>query len=280
MNAMPPIDIRDVVALAVQAGEAIVEVYERHDFGVETKGDGSPLTLADRRAHQCIEAGLGRLTPDIPLLSEESDRSAFENRHRWDRFWMVDPLDGTREFIRRHGEFTVNIALITDRRPVLGVVHSPVLGITHFATLESGAFRIGADGTQTPVAVRRRDPAETVMVASRSHAGGAVGSYRENLERLAGPVTLASMGSSLKICLVAEGRADIYPRLGPTSEWDTAAAHCVLEAAGGCVVRLDGTPLVYNKPDILNPWFLACGDPEFDWRAPAEGIEESDSRAT
>ena len=277
MNALPPIDIREIVALAVQAGEAIVEVYEHHDFGVETKGDGSPLTLADRRSHQCIEAGLGRLTPDIPLLSEESERSAFENRHHWDRFWMVDPLDGTREFIRRNGEFTVNIALISGRRPVLGVVHSPVLGITHFATLEAGARRIGPDGTQEPVAVRRRDPGEAVMVASRSHAGKAVSSYRENLERLAGPVTLASMGSSLKICLVAEGKADVYPRLGPTSEWDTAAAHCVLEAAGGCVVRLDGTPLVYNKPDILNPWFLACGDPGFDWCAAAEGIGEPES---
>ncbi len=280
MKVMSLVGVRDVVALAVQAGEAIVEVYEHHDFGVETKGDGSPLTLADRRSHHCIEAGLGRLTPDIPLLSEESGRFAFENRRRWDRFWMVDPLDGTREFIRRNGEFTVNIALIENCRSVLGVVHSPVSRITHFATLDAGAFRISADGTQAPVAVRRRDPAETIMVASRSHAGKAVSGYRENLERLAGPVTLASMGSSLKICLVAEGRADIYPRLGPTSEWDTAAAHCVLEAAGGRLVRLDGTPLVYNKPDILNPWFLACGDPEFDWCAVAEGIGEPESRPT
>lgn len=274
MNAVPPVDVGEVVALAARAGEAIMEVYERHDFDVETKGDGSPLTLADRRAHQCIEAGLGRLTPDIPLLSEESGKSAFESRHRWDRFWMVDPLDGTREFIRRNGEFTVNIALIDDRRPVLGVVHAPVHGVTHFATREAGAFRNGPDGTRAPIRVRRREPGQTVMVASRSHAGKAVSGYRENLERLAGAVTLASMGSSLKICLVAEGKADVYPRLGPTSEWDTAAAHCVLEAAGGRVVRLDGTPLAYNKPDILNPWFLACGDPEFDWCAAAQGIEE------
>ncbi len=267
------IDIEQVIRIAMAAGDEILEVYNSPDFNVETKGDGSPLTLADRRAHERIVAGLAAFTPEIPVLSEESGQDVFSNRHQWDQFWMVDPLDGTKEFIRRNGEFTVNIALIENRRPVVGVVHTPVQGVTHYASPESGACRRenGADG---PIRVRSADPADTVMVASRSHAGAAVQQYRARLESMVAGVSLASMGSSLKICLVAEGQADIYPRLGPTSEWDTAAAHCVLESAGGCVVRLDGSPLIYNKENILNPWFLACGDPEFDWCAPAVGIEE------
>ena len=267
------IDIERVIGIAEAAGEEILGVYNSPDFNVETKGDGSPLTLADRRAHQRIVAGLGELTPDIPVLSEESGKEVFSQRLQWHRFWMVDPLDGTKEFIRRNGEFTVNIALIDNRRPVAGVVHTPVQGVTHFAAPETAAFR-RENGSDTAIGVRALDPADAVMVASRSHAGAAVQQYRQNLESQVAGVSLASMGSSLKICLVAEGKADIYPRLGPTSEWDTAAAHCVLESAGGSVVRLDGTPLIYNKENILNPWFLACGDPKFDWCALAAEIEE------
>ncbi len=261
-----------VVDIAIAAGEEILDVYNREDFEVETKGDGSPLTLADRRAHARIAGRLAELTPDIPLLSEESGSSAFAARREWTRFWLVDPLDGTKEFVRRNGEFTVNIALVVEGEAVLGVVHTPVTGVSHFATLADGAFRRAAGKDAESIHVRKLPADEIVMVASRSHAGEAVQHYRDNLERMYAPVTVASMGSSLKICLVAEGRADIYPRLGPTSEWDTAAAHCVLEAAGGSVTRLDGTPLRYNKADILNPWFLASGDPEFDWCVAAEGL--------
>ncbi len=269
------IDLEAVIALAQQAGEAIVEVYGHGDLNVDTKGDGSPLTLADRRSHQCIETGLQHLTPDIPLLSEESEKSAFETRCQWERFWMVDPLDGTREFIRRHPEFTVNIALIEHQRPVLGVVHVPVSGITYFATHTTGAFRRDPNGITTRLAVRPHNPADTILVVSRSHEGEHVRRYRKSLEQWVGPVSLIHMGSSLKICRVAEGGADIYPRLGPTSEWDTAAAHCVLEAAGGRLIRLDGSSLIYNKPNILNPWFFACGHSEFDWCALARNIREA-----
>ncbi len=267
-------DIREIVTLAKRAGEAIIEVYEHFDLEVEIKGDGSPLTLADRRSHECIEKGLLQLTPEIPLLSEESAQSVLENRFHWNRFWLVDPLDGTREFLRRNHEFTVNIALIEEQQPVWGVVHTPVTGITYYGIRSEGAFCQRPDGTEKRIVVRKRDPRQTVMAVSRSHAGANVRRYRQNLERIIGPVTLAHMGSSLKICLVAEGKADVYPRLSPTSEWDTAAAHCVLEAAGGRMMQTDGSPLIYNKPAILNPWFLACGDPGVDWYKAAGGIRE------
>ena len=267
--------LNDVVAIAERAGREILDVYDSADFAVETKGDGSPLTLADRRAHKIIESSLGSLTPDIPVLSEESGQSAFDQRLGWQRFWLVDPLDGTKEFVKRNGEFTVNIALIEDGQPVLGVVHTPVQQVSHFAEREAGAFRREPDSGDQPIRVRPCDRSGVIMVASRSHAGAVVEQYQAALTRDVGPVERTSMGSSLKLCLVAEGRADIYPRLAPTSEWDTAAAHAVVTSAGGSVTRLDGTPLVYNKPDILNPWFLVGGDQTVDWVAAARGIEES-----
>ena len=254
-----------VVEIARGAGVEILDVYNNRDFNVEMKGDGSPLTEADRRAHRYIEAALIEATPDIPVLSEESGSRAFEERRLWSRFWLVDPLDGTKEFVRRNGEFTVNIALIDEGKPVMGVVHTPVQDLTHFADIASGAYKQFAEETPISISTRSLSEAPVVMVASRSHAGEAVNTYRVNLEAARGAVEIASMGSSLKLCLVAEGKADIYPRLGPTSEWDTAAAHCVVEAAGGGVIRLDGQPLEYNKPDILNPWFLVYGDSAFNW---------------
>lgn len=268
--------LEDAHEIAVAAGEEILAVYNNHDFDVETKGDGSPLTLADRRAHGVIEKALTRLTPEIPVLSEESDNEVFEQRLQWSRFWLVDPLDGTKEFVRRNGEFTVNIALIDRHVPVLGVVHTPVQGVTYYASLDGGAFRQQAGEAPTQIRVRKVNPQSMTMVASRSHGAGAVDSYRNNMLQTVADIKFASMGSSLKLCLVAEGRADVYPRLAPTSEWDTAAAHCVVTAAGGSVTRLSGTPLVYNKPNILNPWFLVGGDPDYDWTAPARGIEEPD----
>ncbi len=259
---MPLLD--QVLEIAVLAGQEILDVYE-NDFDVDYKGDGSPLTIADRRAHTVIQKNLEKIVPKIPVLSEESTPEVFEQRQNWNRFWLVDPLDGTKEFVKRNGEFTVNIALIEDNRPVLGVVHTPVSSISHFAAEGAGAFKINAQGERTAICVREAVKGQVTMVASRSHSGVEVDRFREAVELDFGPVQIASMGSSLKLCLVAEGAADIYPRLGLTSEWDTGAAHCVLNVAGGSVVDLTGHPLVYNKPDILNPWFLACGGKHVNW---------------
>lgn len=266
--------LEKVVEIAVAAGREILQIYDHSDFDVEIKGDGSPLTQADRRAHKLIVARLSELTPDIPVLSEESSDDVFEARTAWEKMWLVDPLDGTKEFVKRNGEFTVNIALLDGNRPVMGVVHTPVKRISHFAETDTGAFRSDSGQTAHRISVRKLDPSNVVMVASRSHAGPSVEAYRKNLAKQVDNLEIASMGSSLKLCLVAEGQADVYPRLGPTSEWDTAAAHCVVEAAGGSVTKIDGSPLSYNKENILNPWFLVGGDPDFDWTKPATGIVE------
>jgi 3'(2'), 5'-bisphosphate nucleotidase len=244
-----------VVALAEDAGRAILEVYAR-DFEVSLKDDASPLTEADLASHRSIVAGLARLTPALPVLSEEAvDEAPFETRRAWRRFWLVDPLDGTKEFVKRNGEFTVNIALIEDGRPVLGVVHAPVLGRSYSARVGEGAWRHAADAPPTHLAVASPPAATRRVVASRSHAGSETAALLDTL-RQEGPLDVVSRGSSLKFCLVAEGSAELYPRLGPTMEWDTAAAHCVVEQAGGHVVELGGEPLRYNKPSLLNPWFV------------------------
>lgn len=254
----------EIVAIARDAGKAILEVYDG-EFDVETKGDGSPLTTADRRAHELIEARLKALTPELPVLSEESAEIPVEQRQQWRRYWLVDPLDGTKEFIKRNGEFTVNIALIEEGRPVLGVVYTPVKDITHSAARGVGACRQEGDGAPVPIRVRPLDLEAVAMVASRSHAGDALKDFQRRLAEQAEKIETVGMGSSLKICLVAEGKADIYPRLGPTSEWDTAAAQCVLETAGGTMTDIDGRPLIYNKESLLNPWFLAIADSRFPW---------------
>lgn len=254
--------LSDVLQLVEVAGQAILEVYtSAHD--VSYKADDSPITRADRAAHEILSAGLRRLAPEIPVLSEESaEEHAPAVRHRWQDFWLVDPLDGTKEFINRNGEFTVNVALVRNHRPVLGVVAAPVLGTVYYGVEGVGAFVVRAGGTATPIHVRRAgDP--VVIVGSRSHRGD---SLDDALVRI-GPHELRPMGSSLKFCLVAEGNADFYPRLGPTCEWDTAAAQAVVEAAGGTVTTLDGQPLRYNERDtLLNPHFLAFGDPGREWR--------------
>ena len=252
-----------VQAIAQAAGREISRIYATA-FSVETKADNSPLTAADRAAHEVIAAGLAQLTPGIPLWSEESGTISWETRRHWTRFWLVDPLDGTREFIKRNGEFTVNIALVHDHRAVLGVVHAPVPGCDYCGYAGGPALR--TDPGQPPREIRVRQPASPpVRVAgSRSHRGASLDSF---LRRL-GAHELVSMGSSLKFCLVAEGAADVYPRLGPTSEWDTAAAQAVVEAAGGSVIDLEGQPLRYNtRPEVLNPHFVASGDPDRDWLA-------------
>ena len=252
-----------VQAIAQAAGREISRIYATA-FAVETKADNSPLTAADRAAHDTIAEGLAALTPGIPLWSEESVTIPWETRRRWTEFWLVDPLDGTREFIKRNGEFTVNIALVSGHSAVLGVVHAPVPGRDYCGYAGGPASRTDPD--QQPHEIKVRQPASPpVRVAgSRSHRGASLDSFLEQL----GAHEFVPMGSSLKFCLVAEGSADIYPRLGPTSEWDTAASQAVVEAAGGSVVGLDGQPLRYNtRPEVLNPHFLACGDPDRNWLA-------------
>lgn len=262
---MTPIDpvtlLPEIIRISRMAGDAILRIYGQ-DFDVEQKDDASPLTAADLASHQVIHDALQTLTPGIPLLSEESALLDFGVRSGWSQYWLVDPLDGTKEFIKRNGEFTVNIALIRDHQPLLGVVHVPVSGETYCGISGKGAQRLNQQGTATRISVRQPCAEPPVVVGSRSHANPL-------LERFLAPLgdyELASMGSSLKFCLVAEGRADFYPRLGPTSEWDTAAAHAVVDAAGGQVITLDGQPLRYNtKPSLLNPDFLVIADPGRDW---------------
>lgn len=265
--------IPDVIDLAKQAGAAILEIYEG-GFDVETKADGSPLTRADQRSHKLIAAGLEALTPDIPILSEESASIDYAMRADWKRFWLVDPLDGTREFVKRNGEFTVNIALIEDRTPILGVVYTPVQRKCHYGIRDGGAFRVCGDAAAERIQVREYAGGRATVVASRSHARGSVQQFLDRLHAEEGDYELASMGSALKICLIAEGQGDIYPRLGPTSEWDTAAGQCVLESAGGKLVNCDGSAFLYNKESLLNPWFLAIGGGSYDWYALLEGIQD------
>lgn len=256
-----------VVAIARKAGEAIVEIY-RTGSEVSYKNDRSPLTAADLAAHRHIHDALVRLTPELPQLSEEAANPPYSARAAWNRYWLIDPLDGTKEFIRRNGEFTVNIALIREHRPVLGVVYAPVPDLCYFAAEDAGAFRRRGDSAPEPIRVRERSAAVPAVVASRSHGTDDMAAY---LQRL-GSHELRSVGSSLKFCLVAEGSADLYPRLGPTREWDTAAAQCVVEQAGGLVTDWQGAPLRYNRGEsLLNPHFLVFGDRERNWRAPCSG---------
>lgn len=249
--------------LARQAGDAIMQVYATA-FDVTHKADDSPLTKADLAAHRLLTAELARLSPSYPVLSEESQAVAFAERRAWSTYWLVDPLDGTREFVKRNDEFTVNVALVHEGEPILGVVHAPALALTYFAHDGGGAWRVRATGAAERIhaALRVRDPVK--VAGSRSHAGE---SLRGFLERL-GPHELISMGSSLKLCLVADGSVDVYPRFGKTSEWDTAAAQCVVEQAGGRVTDLELRALRYNtRESLLNPEFLVYADEHKDWRS-------------
>jgi 3'(2'), 5'-bisphosphate nucleotidase len=252
-----------LIQLAREASSAILDVYGTQ-IAVTDKADRSPLTIADLRSHEIIVKGLRALTPELPVLSEEASDISFDERRRWTRYWLVDPLDGTKEFLSRNGEFTVNIALIEAHTPVLGVVAVPVTNTVYTGVQGMGAFR--QTGDELPAPIRVCSPAATPLriVGSRSHDTGELNQY---LPRL-GPYTLVKTGSSLKFCLVAEGSADFYPRFGPTSEWDTAAAHAIVTAAGGRVTTTDGAPLQYNtKADLLNPHFLVFGDTSRDWPA-------------
>ena len=255
-----------VCDVAHEAGRATLR-FHGGSVAVERKGDDSPLTAADKAAHTLILEALRRLTPELPVLSEESSEQEGAHRRAWNTFWLVDPLDGTKEFIKGTGEFTVNIALISGGEPVLGVVHVPVSGVTYGGRKAAGAFRMNPGEAPVALHTRPADMEKLVIVASKDHAGPRVEALLKRLPT----ASTASLGSSLKFCLVAEGRADFYPRLQPTCEWDTAAAQCVLEAAGGAVTDTEGRRLVYNKEQILNPSFLAFGDPRQDWRALLDG---------
>jgi 3'(2'), 5'-bisphosphate nucleotidase len=255
--------MRDLSALAAallpiveRAGAAIMRVYE-NDFAVEQKLDDSPLTLADLESQRVILDGLSRITPDIPVLSEESAAAPWSERQGWRELWVVDPLDGTREFVKRNGEFTVNIALVVDHEPVLGVVSAPAQGLIYWGAAGVGAFTRHRAAPLTRIhTAAPRQPLR--VVGSRSHATPETTAY---LQRV-GPHVLQSIGSSLKFCLLAQGSAELYPRFGPTSEWDTAAGQALLEAAGGSVTRLDGHRLRYNcRESLINGNFVAFSDP-------------------
>ncbi len=251
-----------LLELAAEAGRRIMQIY-RGGFSIQLKEDRSPLTEADLAAHDAIAAGLAILTPELPQLSEEeASGHPFGERGHWQRYWLIDPLDGTREFIKRNDQFTVNIALIETHAPVLGVIHVPVSGVSYFARRGGGAFKQLPGEAPRPIHVRRLGGDPPVVAGSRSHRGERLTAF---LRRL-GEHRLLAVGSSLKSCLVAEGSADLYPRLGPTSEWDTAAAQCILEEAGGQLTDTEMRPLRYNtKASLLNPHFFAFGDQGRDW---------------
>ncbi len=260
-----------VVALAVNASAKIMAIYDSASVMVETKDDDSPLTIADLASHEALVEGLNRLTPDIPVLSEEAAGVDPEIRLGWQRFWLVDPLDGTKEFIKRNGEFTVNIALVEDNHPVMGVVWVPARNMGYFAIRGEGAFR-QVEG-EAPQRLQVQLPASQPprVVGSRSHAGESLQAYLGAL----GEHEMVPVGSALKFCLVAEGTADVYPRLGPTWAWDTAAAQCVVEESGGRVVDAKGQPLRYNtREDLRNGFFIVYGDPSRDWLAPLSAVAE------
>ena len=252
------------IKASLEAGKEIMHIYTdpAQDFGIERKADNSPLTLADKAAHRRIMDFLGQTA--IPVLSEEGAHQPYAQRAAWENFWLVDPLDGTKEFIKKNGEFTVNIALVEGGEPVMGVVYLPAQDILYFGDRESGAFRV-KEGVTESLPLAGAEHADYVIVASRSHLSPETKSFIEEAGKKHDNVRTLSSGSSIKICLVAEGTADAYPRFAPTMEWDTAAGDAVARAAGKAVVQAgtydglpceEGKPLVYNKEDLHNPWFL------------------------
>jgi 3'(2'), 5'-bisphosphate nucleotidase len=279
---LKPYILRSIQA-SIAAGNAINEVYHSEDFGVKYKSDQSPLTLADQKSHDIIVNGLREF--DIPILSEEGKDTPYAQRKDWKRFWVVDPLDGTKEFIKRNGEFTVNIALVENSHPVLGTIFVPDRNTLYFAASDFGAYKL-QDGSFGDLSGTRQDSTENIrtvldqivgqsirlpakdpkrtsltIVGSRSHKTDELEAYVEEKRKAHGEVEFISAGSSLKICLVAEGGADVYPRLGPTMEWDTAAGQAIAENAGARVYQYNTSKsLIYNKEDLHNPWFIVQRD--------------------
>lgn len=250
------IDINIVCEIAKQAGTAIMNIYGTDDFAVEYKDDHSPLTAADKASHEVIMVGLKKHFPEIPVLSEEGANVPYAVRKEWQCFWLVDPLDGTKEFIKRNGEFTVNIALIENQEPISGIVYVPAQDKIYWGIKKQGAWI--QQGNDEPQAIKVRHPDRDeglTVVMSRSHPSPELEEYLENIM----VAELLPIGSSLKLCVVAEGKADLYPRLGPTMEWDTAAGHAVVVAAGGTVETPKKEILKYNKENLLNPYFVVSG---------------------
>jgi len=259
--------LNDVIKIAKQAGKKILEVYNSGDFDIQIKGDDSPLTKADLAAHNIIVNFLEENYPEIPCLSEESTGIEYSDRKDWDECFVIDPLDGTKEFIARNGEFTVNIALQKNGKPLLGVIYVPVTDVTYYAAEGIGAFKQEKNDEPKAIKVRTLRQKEGknhfTVVASRRHGLDKVETLCQNFSSY----DLTSRGSSLKMCMVAEGAADLYPRLALTSEWDTAAAQAIVEQAGGKIVQLDFSEMNYNqKESLLNPFFMVLGDPNFDWQ--------------
>ena len=254
------IDIQDIVKIAKDAGKAIMKIYNQ-EFDVEYKTDSSPLTIADKKANEIIVTALNQLSvnsfleKNIPIISEEGRSVPYDERKNWEYFWLIDPLDGTKEFVKKNGEFTINIALINKETPVLGVVYSPVLNVCYWAKRDEGAFK---NGEKLPLKTKEKRDVYKI-VASRSHMSNETKDFIEAIDTDKEKVII-SIGSSLKICLVAEGEANIYPRLGPTMEWDTAAAHAIVNESDGLFNKyIDNgvrQQLVYNKKNLLNDWFV------------------------
>jgi 3'(2'), 5'-bisphosphate nucleotidase len=259
--------IEIAIAAALEAGSAIIEIY-KGSFTIEQKEDNSPLTTADKKSHSIINAALEKT--GIPVLSEEGRHIPFAERKNWDRFWLIDPLDGTKEFIKRNDEFTVNIALVEGQKPIMGIIYVPVLDELYFASKDIGSFKITEAKIKIKenyciedlVSIAKKLPLKIntssfVIVASRSHMSEETQAYIEKTSHDKPKVELISRGSSLKICMVAEGVADVYPRFAPTSEWDTAAGHAIALFSGAQVTQInEKEPLIYNKNDLLNPWFI------------------------
>ena len=247
--------------IARAAGREILDVYAG-DFDITQKADNSPVTTADLRANSLICRELQLLTPDYPILTEENKPASFEERKHWQTYWLIDPLDGTREFVKRNGEFTVNIALIHKGESVLGVIDVPVMCVQYFGARGVGVWKQDYDKDPEPISARDKPDDNFLVATTRSHGNERLTQFKRNLP----PHREITMGSSLKICLVAQGRADLYPRIGPTSEWDTAAAQAILEAAGGYLTDTNMQTLRYNtKESLLNPEFFAFGKTQENW---------------
>ena len=257
--------IISIINTVSKAGQAMLEIYESGDFGVEIKADNSPLTLADQAANKVIVETLEKM--EYPILSEEGKSIGYKDRKHWDKFWLVDPLDGTKEFIKKNGEFTINIALIEKGQAVMGFVYAPILKDFYLGINKEKALKFtlkaGEQITEIPENVQilkvLKPDKEIMVVASRSHFNKETETFISQLKKEYTKVDFISKGSSLKLCMVAEGAAHIYPRFGPTMEWDTAAAHAVVTAAGGQVLTPEGEELLYNKENLLNPFFIVKG---------------------
>lgn len=258
--------ILTAIKASVTAGGEIMKIYESNDFHTSIKEDNSPLTQADKNAHSVIIQILQ--TTNLPVLSEEGKNIPYEKRKDWELFWLVDPLDGTKEFIKKNNDFTVNIALIENQKPVAGIIYIPVTGVLYFAENILGAFKtdyshwegLEIENFDFLIDISEKLPVSNTQIytalGSRSHMNDETKAYIEKLEKEHGNIKIMSRGSSLKFCMITEGKADIYPRFGPTSEWDTAAGHAIVTAAGGSVNKTDETPLLYNKENLLNPYFI------------------------